>query len=419
MLERISAERSLMAQDFAFLGAAPMVLHCHHFNLFWDQTIDDALGTSLGIAVRTRAAREAYYELLSGLAESMALDPGEDRLALARTLFSATGQGRLTLPDEPGGQALGEYLHYAHAWNEKYSKKLRRKHPADAVAAGFVAAALEVAFDLPRETLQVDETGCMVLRDDVCRFEIKSGPESPLFPPVRRSDFEANAKPSFGGHYEGEIQQIATGLRNFAGTMHGDQRGLMQAFGLYVTEHPSTYYNRAGYDAYNQLARTAPQSLPVMKALLREAGHVCVFNTFGNILLSPEWEGLVGPLSGNIEETILDCAAIARALGFGHWTIHELRPNERLVMRSPGTYESMYYAQREGRARESTCFVFQGAGIAIMQLAHRVPWTSRPQLTAEFYGELFRGGLPWRVEETSCVARGDAFCEAVVTRERR
>ena len=43
--------------------------------------------------------------------------------------------------------------------------------------------------------------------------------------------------------------------------------------------------------------------------------------TFGGIINSPEWEGLVGRPGGDPEEIVNGCLSIGRALGFGHWTI--------------------------------------------------------------------------------------------------
>ena len=48
----------LLGHGMNFVANIPTVFHCHHFNLFWDQTIDDALGHELSCRIRTAAARE-------------------------------------------------------------------------------------------------------------------------------------------------------------------------------------------------------------------------------------------------------------------------------------------------------------------------------------------------------------------------
>jgi hypothetical protein len=416
-MEKVAAQRSLLeGHDLSFFADVPVVYHCHHFNLFLDQTVEDALGGKVSAAVRTEAAREASYELLSGLTRAVGADTPAERLELARTVFAAMGHGRLeVLAGKEGGRARGEYLHYGYSWQQKYGSVVTRRRPADMFAAGFAAAALEVAFDLPRETVASEETTCIAMRSPTCEFDLTPGEQASPRTRVDRTACGAVVKPTFTGQEEDRISTIASGLRDFTAGVAGDERGLVQAFGVFVTLHLAGYYNRISYDTIKRVAEVAPKSEPVLAALLRESGHVCVFNTFGGIILSPEWEGMVGPVQGDVEEIVSACCAIGRALGFGHWTIGELVPNERLVLRTPSTYESGYCVTRNGVSGASRCYFLQGAALAMMQLAHRVSWRESPELTQEFYNDLFRRGVPWKVEETRCVCRGDEMCEAVVS----
>lgn len=412
----VSDERGCMHDHaFNFVADVPTVFHCHHFNLFWDQTIDDALGPALGSTLRFQAAREAYHDLLAGLvARTRASGPGE-RLDLARTVAMGTGLGDFTFDlDRHGGQALGGHMHYAVAYGEKYGK-VQRRTPIDSLACGYVAAASELAFGHPRESVRVKEQECRTLGADKCRFRAELGESGPVPGPMTRSEVERVSGELVNGMFESDIQPIVDGLRGFTAGIRGDDRGLVEAFGLFVTQLPSTYYNRSGYDAMRHLARTAPGSVPIMQALLREAGHVCVFNTFGSIMASPEWEGMVGAPTGDPANTLAGCMALARAFGFGRWAVTEYEPQQRLVIRAPATYESVYHANREGRASEGACYTYQGAGVALMQLVERVRWRDRPSFDQKYYDELFRTGLPWQSEETQCVSRGDSCCEVVVT----
>ena len=206
-------------------------------------------------------------------------------------------------------------------------------------------------------------------------------------------------------------------MNEFLLTVEGDQRGLVQGFGIFITRHLSGYYDRTAYDTIHFIEKNAPQATSAVEGLFGESGHVCVFNTFGNLLLSPEWEGLVGPVSGRPEEIVTSCTAIARALGFGHWTVQEFQPGERLVMRSTSNYEFPFYLETYGQSDKPRCYFFANAARAIMQLAHRVDWPSKPTLTEELYLSLFKQGLGWNVEETSCCSKGDSVCEVVVTKK--
>lgn len=400
---------------FNFVADIPTVYHCHHFNLFWDQTVDDALGPQRGTLTRTHAAKEVFYDLLAELAVRTGAEGPGDRLELARGVIRGLGLGSVRFDlDRYGGQAQGDHLHYAVAWLEKYPD-VKRKHPADALVAGFVAAAAEVAYGLTRDSMRCREEDCLTLDGLSCRFRVDLGDPGPPIRPIRRSEVERAVGPVVRGLFEPEIQPIEKVLRDLTASIQGDERGLVEAFGLFVSQLPTTYYNRAGYDALRYLRRSAPRSVPIMQALLREAGHVCVFNTFGAIMSSPEWEGLVGSPSGVPEDSLAGCMAIARALGMGRWCVTDFVRGERLVLKSSATYESTYYLNREGRSEQSQCFFFQGAAIATMQLVTRVPWDARPTFDQALYDLLFREGLPWRCEETQCISKGDSCCEVVVT----
>lgn len=407
--------------DLMSTGGIPTVYHCHHFNLFLDQTIDDALGPGAGTELRFTAAREASHDFIRALvAHAGALTPAECLEAAQRT-FAAMGHGRLQVSgDRTGGTATGEFLHYGFSWAEKYGQKVRRRRPADAFAAGFAAAALEVAQSLERETMSAEETACIATRAPQCTFTLKPGPQAKAVTPVREPDVRAKVKPTFASAIgEDTIAAIAAGLRDFTAPLAGDERGLMQVFGVYVTIHLAGYYNRISCEALAHVVAKKPALVPMLEELLRESGHVCVFNTFGGILTSPEWEALVGSHSGDPQAVVLGALAIARALGFGHWTLAEYVPDERVVLRAPATYESVYHLARHGAADRPSEYFFQGATLAIAQLAHRIDWRRPPALTQDFYDSLFKGGaLPWKVEQTSCTACGGDYSEVVATHVR-
>ena len=407
----------LPGQDMTFLGDTPYVYHCHHFNLFHDQTVEDALGEVKAFEIRSRAAAAASRQLLDGLVAATGAATAAERLQMAAGLFPWLGHGKLELQaDAGGGHAHGEYLHYSFAWQEKYGSRIRRRFPIDAFAAGFAAAATELAFDLPGGSLDAAEGSCFVRREPACRFELSLRPAAEATAAVDRAAVEGRVAAPSAGRDEDSIAAIARGLKDFLIDFEGDPRGLMQGFGLYVTRHLTAYYNATAYDTIHHIERTSPASAPVVEELFGESGHVCAFYTLGNVLLSPEWEALVGPLRGEVDEVVGACVAVCRALGFGHWTVEELVPDRRLTMRASSNYEAPFYLTRYGTAPKPRCYFFANAARAIMQLAHRIDWPSRPTLDDELYQSLFRDGLGWDVEQTGCLARGDEHCEVVVSR---
>jgi hypothetical protein len=407
----------LPQHDLMAFAGAPAVYHCHHFNLFLDQTIDDALGPE-GATLRFVAARESARSFLESLCgTTRALTPVE-RLECAAEAFAAMGHGRLHFTaDASGGEVVGEFLHYGYTWSQKYGHKVRRRSPADAFAAGFAAAAVEHAFNLPRESMQAEEVECLATRAPRCRFVLKPGPARVTdHPPVREADVAAHVRPPFDGLDDARVAHIAAGLRDFTAGVRGDQNGVVSAFGVFVTMHLAGYYNRISYDALRRLEAHAPQSVPVFEDLLAESGHVCVFNTFGGILQSPEWEGLVGPLTTTTpRDLVTGCLAIGRALGFGRWALTEFEPGRRLVVRAPGTYESAWYLTHEGTAVRPNEYFFRGAVLAIARLA-QLDWRTPIQLTPEFYQQLFRGAS-WKATQSQSTAMGAPYSEVVVTHE--
>lgn len=408
--------RELLAeQSLTFLAGIPYVYHCHHYNLFHDQTIDDALGETEGARVRTTAAHHAFRELLGALFAATGATTPAERISLATEVFAWMGQGRISLDvSSTGGRARSPSLHYGFAWREKYGARVKRDEPTDAVAAGFAAATAELAFDLPADAFTAAETRCLATREPECEFALTAGKGHLSRPPIDEATVRRYVIPAIRGLDEDRVAAIASGLLEFMRAVQGDERGLVAAFNVFVTAHLPGYYNETVYEAVHHLERTAPAGVAIAEALFREAGQVCVFNTFGNVLLSPEWEGLVGPLSGGPTDMMSFCTAIARGLGFGHWFIHEYEPRKRLVIQATSNYEAPFYRARYGFAKKPRSYFVQGASLAMMLLSETVPWTERPQLTNAYYIDLFRSKPRYRVEQTRCTTRGDHLSEYVV-----
>ena len=401
------------SHDLKFLAGTPVVYHCHHFNLFLDQTVDDALGEA-GFELRRLAARRASAELLTPILA--ALPTPVERIEKAKEIFSSMGHGKLNLTvSATGGEADSHSLHYGVTWREKYGSIVTSEKPVDAFAAGFVAAATALAFGLDPETMDAEETECLALRNDQCRFAIKPGTNArPAAPPVTETTVQPLLAPSTDGIGEAEIAQITDGLNTFLSGVQPDDRGLIQAFGVYVTLHLANYYNEISFAAAASCLETSEEMCEALEDLLRESGHVCVFNTFWGILVSPEWEGLVGPPRSEPEKIVIWCLAIARALGFGRWSLERFEPGKEMVLSTPNNYESVYYRLRHQSNGRPVEYFFQGAALAIMQLAHRVVWEERPVATEEGYARLFVDDeLPFVVEQTESASFGDA--RSVVT----
>ncbi|HZO15870.1 MAG TPA: hypothetical protein VFB62_21500, partial [Polyangiaceae bacterium] len=161
-------------RDLYFLANASAVRQSHHFNLQFDQTIDDALGVDRGTAIRTRAAHEASYRLLRALVVAAPSSLPRARLDQAARIFSDMGHGKLSLDvSAQGGWATASALHYGIGWKRKYGRKLTRRYPADGFAAGYIAAAVEVAYDLAPGDLSCHQIGCLAMGADRAEFMVR------------------------------------------------------------------------------------------------------------------------------------------------------------------------------------------------------------------------------------------------------
>lgn len=413
-----SARLHLSDHELDFLAGSPVVAHCHHFNLFWDQTMDDALGEEAGRRVRTLAAHKASYRFLRALVDEVGATSPVERLRLAAAVFSAMGHGKLHLAvGRSGGLVRGEQLHYGFGWREKYGAAMRRSAPADAFATGFSAAATEVAYGLDPGSRRGQEERCIVDGSAGCNIRVTSHVGDPMLPLGVDPQSARDVLPPVDttGLYEDQIAPIVSGLREFLSGVAGDDRGVIEAFGVLVTSNLADYYNHAAADVLEVIAREKPGGVDAFRALLMEAGHACAFHTFGGVLASPEWEGMVGAPSGDPLEIAIGCVSLARALGFGRWSIESFEPGERLVMTSPGTYESLFSRLLAADGKNAVGGIFVGAGIGIMQLAHGVTWQPRPRIDNALYLELAKTS-PWRVEQDSSFAAGDPLDRIVVTR---
>lgn len=360
---------------------------------------------------------QTLNQLISNTVSQVGAELPAEKLEIAMKLFRFMGNGRLEiLADETGGKASGEYLHYSYCWQEKYGKSVKRMHALNTFAAGYTAA-VEVAFATARESVEAKEVECLGLKDPGCKFKINPASSTGDTHPFVDQEACLRAYRDTQGLNEEKIRNIAEGLRNFTADVEGDERGLVQAFGVFIAMHLPGYYNRISYDAEILLRERAKDSLEVYRSLLRESGHVCVFNTFGGLLLSAEWEGLIGLPSGDVEELVTYCAAIGRSLGFGHWTIQELVPGKRLVLITPNSYESAFYLHRYGQTDEPNNYFVQGAALAMMVLSHKLNWDDPPELNQKVYNALFHGGLGWKVEEVGSLSAGSELTEVVVTRD--
>ena len=149
--------------------------------------------------------------------------------------------------------------------------------------------------------------------------------------------------------------------------LHGNEEGIIDAFGVYLTNHYVDYYNRISFRFEKELSEKNPGLLDMARFLLIEAGHVCGFNTFGGIRKSDEWKGLIAPMCESKEDEIRGLVAVLNALGWGVWEVVEVSP-EKLVIRSRNTYESTGFLKEFGTSDKQECSLATGVAASFMNI---------------------------------------------------
>jgi hypothetical protein len=387
----------------------------HHYSLFVDQTISDALGGE-GWAVRRQAAFEASHALLTSVVADAGAQSAREKIELAGATFQAMGLGRMTFEvSAEGGVVRGEDLHHGLSFLEKYGGRARPKKPLDAFAAGFCAAAVSLAFPSDWGLFEAEETRCIGRGDDACTFALTRKPERMRFGTViARATVEAMpvSLPE-DATTEGTIE-VAQAVSAMLDGLEADDRGRVRAFGVNLCLMPTSYTNQVVFDTMHLVERRTPELFAVFGALMGEAAQLGAFHILGGVLVSPAFRDAVGMPAPTAEGRLEQLLGIAQALGWGAIYAPSFVPGRSLVLRSPATHESIYYALRHGTTVRTRLTFLQGLALAMMQLLHRVDFDNPEPLGPDSYSALFRSGTRFHVEETRSTVRGDGFCEVIV-----
>jgi hypothetical protein len=388
----------------------------HHHSLFLDQTVSDALGGE-GWAVRKQAAFESAHALLSSLSSGLGVRSPQEKLDLASELFSAMGHGRLEFDvTAEGGTVKGDGLHHGMSFAEKYGRAIRQKRPVDAFAAGFCSAAASLAFPSDWGLFEADETSCVARREETCSFALTRRPERVRFGAVvTRASVEGLPAVFPEGNSSSEASRVATELASVLDSIESDSRGHVRAFNVNLARVPASYPSQITFDTMHLVEKRTPELFNVFSSLVREAAQIGAFHLLGGVLASSMWRSAgLEPPATEPEARLEQLLGIARALGWGCFYATGYSPGKSLVLRSPATHESAYYAVRHGPTVRTRLSALQGTALAIMQLLHRVDFKSATPIPPESYDELFRSGTRFHVEESRSTVRSDDLCEVIV-----
>ncbi len=406
----IDKERKLMS-----LYGEPVIFHCHHYNLFLQQTILDPPFIN-GIGILQDSSQEINFSQLRAAFIHHNAETVEEKFAIASELFKYQGFGIISFSgNEDGGTANLLSSHYAQGWTSKYASQIQRGKPIDHFAVGFAAAVFDVIYaDLGHFTA-IEESCSAVTKTPGCIIQISKAPvarkleESPgmgkiIDAPVALPRADTNID------YEA-VNEALWGL-----PLAGDDDGLIRAFNVLLTHMPSNYYNRIQYRFVEELRQVHPDLCNVGKELIRESGHVCVFYTFGNIMESVEWEAVVQPMIKNDRDWVHGGFAVASSLGWGRWEALEIESNTKARVAIDGNYETNYHLATYDEPNDARCFFAQGAIPAVMNIVYNGKIQEKPVLDEAFYERLFKQGNVFHARELKAREKGDPYCEFVADR---
>lgn len=154
------------------LSGQPVAMHCHHYNINLQKTIEDNLGSE-GIGLLFRSVEEASYQSFQHfLNQYPQIKTLKSKLEMAGILFQNCGLGVLHFERvrPGGGQVVSPSSHHVTGWLAKHG---RRGTPGCHFTRGWVAGVLEAIYSHAPGYYAVEEKRCKMMRDESCVFQIK------------------------------------------------------------------------------------------------------------------------------------------------------------------------------------------------------------------------------------------------------
>lgn len=388
-----------------------MVFHCNHYNRYLQQTIEDAEYIDYE-KILIKSSAEVVFDQLT---EHFNKNPNlsfTDKLAYASELFKHCGFGILEFSDLKisGGKVIGKFSHYGNASKLNFG---HRSKPAEYFDKGFIIGTLSAISgsllgNFFEDDLKITQNKSISLNDENCEFEIildetRFKKELENFSNIPSRKFET-------GVDEDLIIGAVSGM-----PLIGDEEGLIPAFGVYLTKMYADYYNKISF-RFEREMKMETGTYDLARELLIESGVVCAFNTFGGIMLSAEWKALIKPMLKDREDWIHGIISVINCLGWGVWRVEEIVPYEKLVIRVYEDYESLGYLKWFGKADRPINYLVTGGCLGLMNLLYNGDITQEPELTKDYYVELFSGNNNFKAVQTKCLAMGDEYTEVVVSK---
>lgn len=398
------------SQNTYVVASEPMIFHCHHYNTFLQATLEDTKDYIDIYPILVDSAQEIVFAQLSEFFEKNQITDIAQRKAATEDLFVFCGFGKFSLENisENGGKVISEADHYSYGWKIKFGLRSEGQPMVAFFTRGFLAGATEAIFNLPLGTMDCQQLSCYTKGDEFPSFEVKKAaiPKKLLASPKigKTESYELTNPPNTTVNYLG-IREALTSM-----PIEGSaaSKGMIDAFGVLLTRMYANYYCQTSYKMLKKLEeKMGDDGLFLADQLLTEAGHNCAFNTFGGIMESAEWNGLIKPMCQIREDWVHGIVAVVNAFGWGFWEILELIPAQKLVVKVVNGYEANSFLQSFGKSSLPISFLAKGGIKGIMNLLYNGDITTNPSLTEEYYSQICNSPKAFAVKQTHCRAMGD------------
>lgn len=150
----------------------PVAMHCHHYNINLQKTMEDTLGEE-GIRLVYRSSEEAiFHDFKNILAQYELIKAEKSRFEMALLMFQNSGMGiiRVQSLNPDGGLFVSPSNHHVTGWLAKHG---RRETPGCHFVRGWIAGILEAIYDRPLGYYAVVERQCKMVQDGECEFVVR------------------------------------------------------------------------------------------------------------------------------------------------------------------------------------------------------------------------------------------------------
>lgn len=150
------------------------------------------------------------------------------------------------------------------------------------------------------------------------------------------------------------------------GLVGAEDTGLLRTFGVILANNPVDYLVDRELDFIKLLGDSAR---PLAEKVLVDAAQWCANATFGGIMNSAEWAGLVEPMIENTRDRLEGLIAITNVLGWGHISRWELdEEKQELAFQVDYSYYVKNYLDRYGESDVPICYMWTGVAGGYLDL---------------------------------------------------